>query len=137
MKMASRYLFTTLILSLLFVINAKSQDMKYDYVVNSSGQSLCWAEKITTKDNSNTYFTTLGVAATSGRKSSFIFQITTLGDEEIINILRLHKSNIEKNHVTSGNIILDNGNTISSKKFVIMDTTNDAVKENGLVGGGG
>lgn len=132
MKMASRYLFTTLILSLLFVINAKSQDMKYDYVVLSSERSLCWAEKIFTEDNSYTYSTTLGVAATSGRKSTFFFKISTLGDEEIINILRLHKSNIEKNHVTSGNIILDNGNTISSEKFVIMDTTDDELKEIGL-----
>lgn len=135
MKMASRYLFTTLILSLLFVINAKSQDMKYDYVVLSSERSLCWAEKIFTEDNSYTYSTTLGVAATSGRKSTFFFKISTLGDEKIINILHLHKRNIEKNHVTSGNIILDNGNTISSEKFVIMDTTDDELKEIGLVMG--
>jgi hypothetical protein len=134
MKMASRYLFTTLILSLLFVINAKSQDMKYDYVVNSSGQNICWAEKITTKDNSKTYITTLGVAATSGLTPCFLFKITTLGDEKIINILRLHKSNIEKNHVTSGDIILDNGNTILSKKLAIIDSTNDAGQKTGLVG---
>lgn len=134
MKMASRYLFTTLILSLLFVINAKSQDMKYDYVVNSSGQNICWAEKITTKDNSNTYITTLGVAAASGRTPCFLFKITTIGDEKIINILRLHKRNIEKNHVTSGDIILDNGNTISSKKLAIIDSTNDAGQKTGLVG---
>ena len=136
MKMASRYLFTTLILSLLFVINAKSQDMKYDYVVNSSGQSLCWAKEIETEDNGNTYFTTLGVAAISGpgRIPCFLFKITTLGDEKIINILRLHKSNIEKNHVTSGNIILDNGNTISVERLAIIDLTNDAGKKTGLVG---
>lgn len=135
MKMASRYLFTTLILSLLFVINAKSQDMKYDYVVLSSERSLCWAENIFTEDNSYTYSTTLGVAATTGRKSTFFFKISTLGDEKIINILHLHKRNIEKHHVTSGNIILDNGNTISSEKFVIMDTTDDELKEIGLYGG--
>lgn len=134
MKMASRYLFTTLILSLLFVINAKSQDMKYDYVVISSVQSLCWGEEIETEDNSNTYFTTLGVAAISGRTPSFLFKITTLGDEKIINILRLHKSNIEKHHTTSGNIILDNGNTISTEKFGIIDYTNDAGKKTGVVG---
>jgi len=132
MKMASRYLFTTLILSLLFVINAKSQDMKYDYVVISSEQSHCWAEEIFTEDNSNTYFTTLGVAAISGRTPSFLFKISTFGDEKIINILRLHKSNIEKHHMTSGIIILDNGNTISSEKLGIIDNTNDFGKENGI-----
>ena len=134
MKMASRYLFTTLILSLLFVINAKSQDMKYDYVVLSSEKSLCWAEEIKTTDNSNTYFTTLGVIAITGYTPSFLFKITTLGDEKIINILRLHKSNIEKHHVTSGNIILDNGNTISVERLAIIDLTNDAGKKTGLVG---